>query len=128
MAVGLEAPGRLYPVQGVRLAATHCGIKADPGVRDLALLEIAPGASVAAVFTRSHFCAAPVTLCKQHLQTAAARYLLINSGNANAATGQVGLDNARACCSAVASAGAVEVEEVLPFSTDAAVNWIVTDV
>lgn len=118
MAVGLKAPGRLHSVQGVRLAATHCGIKNDPAIKDLALLEIAPGSSVAAVFTRSHFCAAPVTLCKRHLDvTPASRYLLINSGNANAATGELGLDNARACCRAVARAGAVEIEEVLPFST-----------
>jgi len=118
MAVGLQAPSRLYPVQGMRLAATHCGIKANGQVKDLALLEIAPHASVAAVFTRSHFCAAPVSLCKQHLaRTQSSRYLLINSGNANAATGQTGLDNARACCRAVAEAGAVEIEAVLPFST-----------
>jgi glutamate N-acetyltransferase / amino-acid N-acetyltransferase len=118
MAVGLQAPGRLHPVQGIRLAATHCGIKANSRVSDLALIEIGAHASVAAVFTRSHFCAAPVSLCKQHLaRTRSSRYLLINSGNANAATGQTGLDNARACCRAVAEACAVEIEEVLPFST-----------
>ena len=118
MAVGLEAPDRLHPVQGIRLAATHCGIKANRTVKDLALLEIGAGASVAAVFTRSHFCAAPVSLCRQHLaHTQSSRYLLINSGNANAATGKTGLDNARACCRAVAEACAVDIEEVLPFST-----------
>jgi len=118
MAVGLKAPSRLHPVQGIRLGAMHCGIKADSRIKDLAMLEIAPGSSVAAVFTRSHFCAAPVSLCKQHLaRHASSRYLLINSGNANAATGQLGLDNARACCSAVAEVCAVDVEEVLPFST-----------
>jgi glutamate N-acetyltransferase/amino-acid N-acetyltransferase len=118
MAVGLQAPARLYPVQGVRLGACHCGIKSDSRVKDLALIEVEAGASVAAVFTQSHFCAAPVQLCKQHLaQKPAARYLLINSGNANAATGQQGLDNARRCCAAVAEVGAVAAEEVLPFST-----------
>jgi glutamate N-acetyltransferase / amino-acid N-acetyltransferase len=118
MAVGLQAPARLHPVQGMRLAATHCGIKANGEIKDLALLEISAGSSVAAVFTRSHFRAAPVSLCKQHLaRTRSARYLLINSGNANAATGQAGLDNARACCRAVAEACAVDIEEVLPFST-----------
>lgn len=118
MAVGLQMPTDLYPVQGIRLGSLHCGIKADDSVKDLALIEIAAGASVAAVFTRSHFCAAPVTLCKQHLaQTHGARYLLINSGNANAATGRQGLDNARQCCAAVAAAAAVSVEQVLPFST-----------
>ena len=118
MAVGLKAPARLYPVQGLRLGAIHCGIKAGSKVKDLALMEIQPGSSVAAVFTKSHFCAAPVTLCKQHLaQRPSVRYLLVNSGNANAATGQQGLDNARACCAAVAAAGNVTVEDVLPFST-----------
>jgi len=118
MAVGLQAPGRLHPVQGIRLAATRCGIKANSEVKDLALLEIGPDASVAAVFTRSHFCAAPVSLCKQHLaHTRSPRYLLINSGNANAATGKTGLDNARSCCRAIAETCAVEVEQVLPFST-----------
>jgi glutamate N-acetyltransferase/amino-acid N-acetyltransferase len=111
MAVGLQAPSRLYPVKGIRLSALHCGIKAGSETKDLALLEIQPGASVAAVFTKSHFCAAPVSLCKQHLAVQqSARYLLINSGNANAATGQQGLDNARACCAAVAAAGKVGFE------------------
>lgn len=118
MAVGLQAPTRLYPVQGVRLGALHCGIKRNSKTSDLALVEIAAGSCVAAVFTQSHFCAAPVSLCKRHLaQYPGARYLLINSGNANAATGQRGLDNALACCAAVARAGAVESGEVLPFST-----------
>ena len=118
MAVGLKAPARLHPVRGIRLAAMHCGIKADSAVKDLALVEIAADSCVAGVFTRSHFCAAPVLLCKQHLETTpASRYLLINSGNANAATGQQGLDNAQACCAAVAAAGEVDATEVLPFST-----------
>ena len=117
MAVGLKTPSRLHAVQGMRLGATHCGIKAGSKEKDLALIEIAAGSSVAAVFTRSHFCAAPVSLCKLHLASSSARYLLINSANANAATGQQGLDNARACCAAVAEACDVEVEAVLPFST-----------
>ena len=118
MAVGLQAPTRLHPVRGIRLGATHCGIKPGSSKADLALIEISPGASVAGVFTKSHFCAAPVTLCKQHLaQNPSARYLLINSANANAATGQLGLDNAHACCSAVATATQVDVKAVLPFST-----------
>jgi len=118
MAVGLQAPARLHPVRGVRLAACHCGIKAGSPVKDLALIEVAAGASVAAVFTQSHFCAAPVQLCKQHLALKpGARYLLINSGNANAATGEKGLENAGRCCEAVARIGKVATEEVLPFST-----------
>lgn len=118
MAVGLKAPDCLYPVQGLRLSAVHSGIKQDSNVRDLALIEIQAGASVAAVFTQSHFCAAPVSLCRQHLaQKPGARFLLINSGNANAATGEAGLETARLCCQAVADAAGVSAEEVLPFST-----------
>ena len=118
MAVGLQAPARLHPVRGLRLSALHCGIKSDSRVKDLALLEIQSGSSVAAVFTKSHFCAAPVSLSKQHLALKpGARYLLINSGNANAATGLQGLENARTCCAAIAAESQVSVEEVLPFST-----------
>ncbi|MCP4472936.1 MAG: bifunctional glutamate N-acetyltransferase/amino-acid acetyltransferase ArgJ [Gammaproteobacteria bacterium] len=118
MAVGLKAPDHLYPVKGVRLSAVHSGIKADSKVKDLALIEIQAGSSVAAVFTQSHFCAAPVSLCRQHLaQKPASRFLLINSGNANAATGEAGLETARLCCQAVADAAGVSAEEVLPFST-----------
>ena len=118
MAVGLTAPRQLQAVEGIRLAATHCGIKKDSGVKDLALVEIATGATVAGVFTKSHFCAAPVILCRRHLAAAvSARYLLINSGNANAATGQQGIDAALDCCDALAAAGGVEATQVLPFST-----------
>jgi len=118
MAVGLQAPVVLHPVQGVRLSAVHSGIKQDSEVRDLALIEIQAGSSVAAVFTQSHFCAAPVSLCRKHLaQKPASRFLLINSGNANAATGELGLETARLCCQAVADAAGVSAEEVLPFST-----------
>ena len=118
MAVGLTAPRQLQAVEGIRLAATHCGIKKESGVKDLALVEIAAGATVAGVFTKSHFCAAPVILCRRHLAAAvSARYLLINSGNANAATGQQGIDAALDCCDALAAAGGVEAAQVLPFST-----------
>ena len=118
MAVGLKAPGKLHPVHGVRLSAVHSGIKQDSEVKDLALIEIQAGSSVAAVFTQSHFCAAPVSLCRKHLaQTPGSRFLLINSGNANAATGDAGLETARVCCQSVADAAGVCAEEVLPFST-----------
>jgi len=118
MAVGLAAPHDLFPVKGIRLAATYCGIKSDPTIKDLTLVEIAPESSLAAVFTQSHFRAAPVKLCQQHLSTEPApRYLLINSGNANAGTGEAGLKDAIACCDAVATAAGVSRDQVLPFST-----------
>ena len=118
MAVGLSPPSVLPPVAGIRLAATHCGIKPDRSRRDLTLIEIAEGATVAGVFTRSHFAAAPVVLCRRHLAAApTARFLLINSGNANAATGEAGMEAALACCRILADQGGVAVEDVLPFST-----------
>ncbi|MBN2887155.1 MAG: bifunctional glutamate N-acetyltransferase/amino-acid acetyltransferase ArgJ, partial [Chromatiaceae bacterium] len=79
--------------------------------------ELAPGSQCAAVFTRNAFCAAPVTLARHHLAARAPRYLLINSGNANAGTGARGLDDARACCAALAEVAGCAPEEVLPFST-----------
>jgi glutamate N-acetyltransferase/amino-acid N-acetyltransferase len=72
---------------------------------------------VAAVFTQNAFCAAPVTIARQHLAAAAPRFLLINSGNANAGTGAGGLAAARACCKAVAEHGGCDSSAVLPFST-----------
>lgn len=112
------APGSLsmHTVKGVRLSATAAGIrKADR--LDLVLIELAPGAACSAVFTRNAFCAAPVTVSRAHLAARAPRYLLINAGNANAGTGERGLLDAEACCTAVAAHGGCDAEEVLPFST-----------
>lgn len=118
MAVGLQAPGELHAVAGIRLAATHCGIKKDPAIRDLTLIELSEGSRLSAVFTRSHFSAAPVQLSRQHLAAnSRPRFLLINSGNANAATGSAGLKAAVECCDAVAAPSGLEREQVLPFST-----------
>ncbi|MDH3630616.1 MAG: bifunctional glutamate N-acetyltransferase/amino-acid acetyltransferase ArgJ [Gammaproteobacteria bacterium] len=118
MAVGLETPGNLHPIQGIRLAAAHSGIKQDNRLKDLALIEIEEGSSVAAVFTRNRFCAAPVTVARRHLeQFPGSRYLLINSGNANAGTGVDGMDAALRSCEAVAENAGVNPEAVLPFST-----------
>ena len=118
MAVGLQAPATLYPVQGVRLSATHCGIKQDKMATDLVLIECAEGSSVAAVFTQNRFCAAPVTIARQHLRiNPASQMLLINSGNANAGTGTEGIEAAEISCAAVAQAAGVNSAVVLPFST-----------
>jgi glutamate N-acetyltransferase/amino-acid N-acetyltransferase len=116
MAVGLEAPGRLSPVGGVRLASVAAGIR-YPDRDDLVLIELASGSVASAVFTRNAFCAAPVMLARQHLSRGAPRYLLINSGNANAGNGEAGMDDARASCAAVSGATGCEPERVLPFST-----------
>jgi glutamate N-acetyltransferase/amino-acid N-acetyltransferase len=118
MAVGLKAPATLHPVKGIRLSAAHSGIKQDSAVRDLVLVEIAEGSSVAAVFTQNRFCAAPVIVARRHLmEVSAPRFLLINSGNANAGTGNDGIDVAEKTCVAVAQIAQVDPAAVLPFST-----------
>jgi len=116
MAVG-EFPFPAMPtLAGIRLSTASAGIK-RAGRKDLVLMELAEGSTVAGVFTRNAFCAAPVTLCRQHLSQADIRYLLINSGNANACTGEQGMRDALACCAAVAGETGGRVESVLPFST-----------
>lgn len=116
MAVGPATLPPLHPVKGFRLGIASAGIK-KPGRKDLVLMELAEGSSVAGVFTRNAFCAAPVRICKEHLGRTNARYLLVNTGNANAGTGEPGMQDAMRCCEAVAESCQVAVEAVLPFST-----------
>ncbi len=118
MAVNLAAPStdELLPVAGLRLATASAGIK-KPGRKDVVLIEMAEGSHTAAVYTKNVFCAAPVILAKKHQKHTAPRYLLINSGNANAGTGEAGMRAASDCCQAVAELSGVETEAVLPFST-----------
>lgn len=106
----------VFPVNGVRLGIASAGIK-KVGRKDLVIIELAPGTTTAAVFTRNDFCAAPVVLARQHLSQAAPRYLMINTGNANAGTGESGLLAARATVRALAERVGCAEEEVLPFST-----------
>ncbi|MFT6952668.1 MAG: glutamate N-acetyltransferase/amino-acid N-acetyltransferase, partial [Paraglaciecola sp.] len=123
MSVGLKQPRKLFPVPGVRLAAIHSGLKTNPESTDLVLVEVSEKATLAATFTTNRFCAAPVTVAREHLEKQllsehrAIRYLLINSGNANAGTGQQGYQDALICCQAVAELGSSSSEQVLPFST-----------
>ena len=88
MAVGEDKLPELLPVPGVRLATVSAGIK-TPGRKDLVLMELAPGSSSVGVFTQNAFCAAPVTVAKEHLLASENQpsYLLVNTGNANAGTG-----------------------------------------
>ena len=116
MPVGLNAPASLTPVPGVRIATAALGGRSEPR-EDLTLFELAPGAACAATFTRNAFCAAPVVVAREHLSRTAPRYLLVNAGNANAGTGERGLEDARRCCAMVAEATGVPVNAVLPFST-----------
>jgi len=105
-----------FPVTGIRLGTACAGIKKKDH-RDLVLIELAAGTQTAAVFTQNAFCAAPVTLSKKHLLESQPKYLLINTGNANAGTGEQGLADAIACCDLVASVTNSKISEVLPFST-----------
>lgn len=116
MAVGEYPFPQMHPVKGVKCTAVSAGIK-KVGRRDVVLFELAEGSSVAGVFTKNAFCAAPVTICKEHLAKAPIRFLVINSGNANACTGEQGLLDAKATCAAIAQLSGVKPEQVLPFST-----------
>lgn len=98
------------------LSAVASGIKSD-GSKDLVLIELAPSTVTAGVYTTNAFCAAPVSVTKQHLRSCEAKYLLINSGNANCGMGEIGMDDAFGSCQAVAASTGVRAEEVLPFST-----------
>ena len=103
-------------IKGIRIGAGSAGIKA-PGKKDLVIFEIVPGSSVAGVFTLNAFCAAPVQLAKRHIVATSPRYLLINTGNANAGTGQQGMKDAQRCCDVLAEKLDCASQEVLPFST-----------
>lgn len=115
MAVGLGPLPTLHPVAGFRLGIASAGIK-RAGRKDIVVMEAAEGSTIAGVFTRNAFCAAPVTLAKQHLPSSP-RYLLVNTGNANAGTGKPGMQAAIRTCEALAGLTGVATEQVLPFST-----------
>ncbi|MDD3353117.1 bifunctional glutamate N-acetyltransferase/amino-acid acetyltransferase ArgJ [Zoogloea sp.] len=118
MPVLLSAPlaADLLPVPGVRLGVSEAGIR-KLHRKDLTLIELAEGARVAGVFTLNRFCAAPVQVCRAHLQAGDIRALVINTGVANAGTGEPGLVAARATCAAVAAHLGLQASQVLPFST-----------
>lgn len=107
----------LFPIAGVRIGVTEAGIR-KVGRKDLSVVLLDEGASVAGVFTTNRFCAAPVQLCRQHLQTGqGVRAMVINTGNANAGTGADGLARARSTCVALAQRLGIGEQQVLPFST-----------
>lgn len=119
MPVKLSAPQAqdLLPVRGVQLGIAKAGIR-KPDRKDMLVMKLAEGTRVAGVFTKNRFCAAPVTLCKEHLAEAAdIRALVVNTGNANAGTGESGMQNARATCAELAALLGCAPEQVLPFST-----------
>ena len=115
MAVGLGDLPIMHPVAGFELGIASAGIK-KPGRRDVVVMRCVEGSTVAGVYTQNAFCAAPVILCKQRMQSAP-RYLVTNTGNANAATGEPGLQAANAVCQHLAELVGCPVEQVLPYST-----------
>ena len=116
MATGKNTFPSMHPVAGFQLGTTCAGIKmADR--KDLVLMQIAEGSTAAAVFTQNKFCAAPVTIAKQHLGQMSPSYLLVNTGNANAGTGEQGIADSLSCCQAVADATGANLQQILPFST-----------
>ncbi len=119
MAVNLHIPkdDAVYPVPGVEIGVTEAGIrKADR--RDLTVFKLSPGSTIAGVFTRNRFCAAPVLVCQEHLGAGASiQALVINTGNANAGTGEPGLKAANETCDALAKLMGLQSNQILPFST-----------
>jgi glutamate N-acetyltransferase/amino-acid N-acetyltransferase len=119
MPVNWTAPdaASLHPVPGVRIGVAEAGVR-KPNRKDLTVLLLDPGSAVAGVFTRNRYCAAPVQVCREHLEAGAAiRALLINTGCANAGTGESGLAHARQTCAALAQRLGLQAQQVLPFST-----------
>ena len=116
MAIGFSGLPTIYPVAGVRLGTTSAGIRKS-GRRDLVIIELSEGSQCAGVFTRNAFCAAPVIVAKEHLTQATPRYFVINTGNANAGTGEQGLSDARQTCESLSKEVTCFANEILPFST-----------
>lgn len=116
MAVNFTVLEKFYEVKGLRLGIAQAHVR-YANRDDMVIIELAPGSTVAGVFTTNAFCAAPVQLCKAHLRQTTPRYLLINTGNANAGTGKSGLTNAASTCELLAKTTGVKEQEILPFST-----------
>ena len=119
MPVKLTAPqaASLLPVKGVQLGFAEAYVK-KPNRKDVLVIKLVEGSHVAGVFTKNRFCAAPVVLCKQFLaEKSGIRALLVNTGNANAGTGEDGLKRAQQSCDALAGLLDINANQVLPFST-----------
>ena len=119
MAVNLQIPSEseIFPVAGIEIGVTEAGIR-KANRRDLTVFRLAEGTSVAGVFTRNRFCAAPVQVCQTHLAAGGPiSALVINTGNANAGTGEEGLKKAQDTCAALGKLLGVPAAQILPFST-----------
>jgi len=128
MAVNLSAPSAasLLPVPGVRIGVAEAGIR-KANRKDLTVFLFDPGTAAGAVFTQNRFCAAPVQVCREHLAGGDIRAMVINTGNANAGTGEEGLVRARATCIAAARLLNVAPQQVLPFSTGVIMEQLPVD-
>lgn len=120
MPVNLKAPlpEQLFPIKGVTLGIAEAGIR-KPGRKDLLVIALEAGAHVAGTFTQNHFCAAPVVIAREHLSNpdSTIRVLIVNTGNANAGTGETGIKDARATCAEAGRLLGCDSRQVLPFST-----------
>ncbi len=116
MSVKLSVFDAFHQINGLKIGFCNAGIKQTER-QDLVVFELDESATTAGIFTQNAFCAAPVQICKAHLAKANTRYLIVNTGNANAGTGEPGFNDAMAICQTLADAKGVEVASVLPFST-----------
>ena len=117
----------LHAVTGVSIGTAMAGVR-KANRRDLTVVTLSPGATVAGVFTTNRFCAAPVQLCREHLAAGSpVRAILVNTGNANAGTGADGLARARSTCAALASLLGCAPQQVLPFSTGVIMETLPND-
>ncbi|MHB1565558.1 MAG: bifunctional glutamate N-acetyltransferase/amino-acid acetyltransferase ArgJ [Acidiferrobacter sp.] len=126
MAVGFCGLPVLNPIAGIRLGTVMAGIR-KAGRADLVVIQCSEGTTAAGAFTRSQFAAPPVVIARDHLRQASPRALVINTGFANAATGEQGWQDAQACCTALASHLHCRGEEILPFSTGVIGERLPTD-
>ncbi len=116
MSVNLPILNDFHAIKGLKMGIASAGIK-KAGRKDIVVFELGLNATTAGVFTQNAFCAAPVNIAKEHLKNSKTRYLLINTGNANAGTGERGHKDCLEVCQALADATNVPVQSVLPFST-----------
>lgn len=117
----------MHPVDGVAIGVSCAGIK-KANQRDLVVFQLAPGTRTAGVFTTNAFCAAPVQVARQHMLAGGPRYWVVNTGNANAGTGEQGLRDARETCTRLAALSDVDADQVLPFSTGVIGEYLPMDV
>ena len=116
MSVNLSVFEAFHNIQGLKIGTANAGIKQTERP-DVVVFELSESASTAGIFTKNAFCAAPVQICQKHLAASNTKYLIINTGNANAGTGKGGYEDAMTICQALADEKGVAVETVLPFST-----------